>query len=123
MPPDLIKIFQVRFIDSISFFNKSIGEVLADKESYDTLMLLLSELNSLANSKKIKLPENCIDSVISKYKKLPFDITTSMHSDYLNHKKVTELHSLCEYVILEGIKYKQEYPTYAKVFSTLSSTN
>jgi ketopantoate reductase len=72
----------------------------------------------VAAAKGIKLPENCIEETIEKLMLSPQEATSSMHRDFLASKQ-TELASLTEYVVLEGLKYNVPTPTYKMIFDKL----
>lgn len=51
---------------------------------------------------------------------MPFEATTSMHTD-LTNKKQTEIGSLTEYVIKQGKSYNVPTPTYNLMLTKLHS--
>lgn len=104
-----------------SYFDRSIGEVISHQDSLETIKALIHEVMALAKAKTIKLPDDVFDRTMNRLKTLPFENTSSMHSDYKNHKPKTELNTLTGYVIEEGKKYNIETPVYEKVFNGLIS--
>ncbi len=101
-----------------SYLDKSIGEVLAHNESKLLLHSLLSELKNVADKKNIVLPENIINKTIEKMIKLPYETTSSMHSDFQKGKQ-TEVNSLTGYVVESGRQLNVLTPTYNKIYEQL----
>ncbi|HEY1045919.1 MAG TPA: 2-dehydropantoate 2-reductase [Bacteroidia bacterium] len=104
-----------------SYFDRSIGEVISHQDSLETIEALIREVMALAKAKGIELPANVFERTMNRLKTLPFENTSSMHSDYKNHKPQTELNTLTGYVIDEGKKYNIETTVYEKVFNGLKS--
>lgn len=102
-----------------SYFDKSIGEVLSDKENYETIMELIEEVKQIAKAKQIIVSEDIIVKTLKKLKSLPFETTSSMHSDFKNKKSNNELQSLTGYVLREGVKYNLETPIYNRTYAAL----
>jgi 2-dehydropantoate 2-reductase len=68
---------------------KSVGQVAADKESEKLLRSVMLEIVSIAEKKKIRLPEDIISNSIAKANRFPFSAKTSYQRDieqkgYLN---------------------------------------
>jgi 2-dehydropantoate 2-reductase len=102
-----------------SYFDKSIGEVLSDKEHYETIMELIEEVKQIAKAKQIIVSEDITEKTLKKLKALPFETTSSMHTDFKNKKLNNELASLTGYVLREGMKYNLETPIYNKTYAEL----
>jgi 2-dehydropantoate 2-reductase len=102
-----------------SYYNKCIGEILSDAESLDTICLLIDEVQKLAKAKGIYISKDIQEKTLMKLKSLPFDTTSSMHSDFKNQKQKTELTTLTGYVIKEGKKLHVSTPTFSKLFAYL----
>lgn len=102
-----------------SYFDKSIGEVLSDNEYYETIMELIEEVKEIAKAKQIIVSEDITEKTLKKLKSLPFETTSSMHSDFKNKKSNNELQSLTGYVLREGMKYNLETPIYNKTYAEL----
>jgi 2-dehydropantoate 2-reductase len=103
-----------------SYGNATIGEVVANDQSKKLLRQLISEVISLADAKGIALPENISDKIIGKASAMPFEATSSMHSDIKNGRH-SEVNSLTEYVVNEGKKLNIATPTYELMFEKLVS--
>ena len=99
-----------------TYMNMPVGKVLEDEEGKKTLIELVNELKLIADAKHIPLPADVVESTISKIEKLPFDATSSMHSDYQKGSK-TEYLSLTEYVSKLGDTYKIETPAFDKILA------
>jgi len=104
-----------------SYFNKPIGEVLADNESFETISKLIEEVKQVAEAAKITMPENISEISMNKLRSMPYETTSSMHADFKNNKEQTELDSLTGYVISEAKKYGLEVPTYIKAYERLQN--
>lgn len=100
-----------------SFFNKSIGEVM--EQHIDMFIALCIELRSLAAAKGIILPDDIVQSSIEAQKMMPYNTTTSMHSDFLRGGP-TELDTLTGYVIREAKTAGVEVPTFQFMYDTLT---
>lgn len=93
------------FISSIAslttYLNKNIGEILDSQIHEETLLQLIKEIKTIADSMNIPLSENIIEKTLAKMKKLPFETTSSMHRDCQKGGR-TEYISLTEYVSRQG---------------------
>lgn len=101
-----------------SYFDKSVGEIVSEKH-IKTVIELINEVNQIANAKSILTTEDIVEKTINKMKSLPFDTTSSMHTDFKNKNGFNELESLTNYVIEQGQKYDIETPTYIKTYNEL----
>lgn len=112
-------IFISALASATSYLNQNIGQVLSNPESKQVYVSLLHEITLVASAKGLKMPDNIIEQTIIKLEKSPQDATSSMHRDFLaNHK--TEVVSLTEFVVKEGIKFGVLTPIYQKVLAKLS---
>jgi 2-dehydropantoate 2-reductase len=102
-----------------SYFDKCIGDVLSNKEHFETIMKLIEEVKQIAKAKQIVVSEDITEKTVKKLKALPFETTSSMHSDFKNKKSNTELQSLTGFVLSEGMKYNIDTPIYKKIHSEL----
>ena len=101
-----------------SHFDASVGLVLSNPQHRAILLLLLAELKKIAESKQIHLSDNIIEKILEKMGSLPFDITSSMHTDFEN-KKPTELDSLTGIVVKLGQQLNVATPTYERLYNEL----
>lgn len=104
-PEDIItRIWRKFFLISLSatltsYYDQSIGEVLRfHREDY---FRLGDELQAIASAKGITLPVDITAQVIADQEKMPYEATTSMHTDFKNGKQ-TELETLTGYVVKSG---------------------
>lgn len=102
-----------------SYFDKCIGDVLSDKEHFETIMELIEEVKQIAKAKQIIISEDITEKTVKKLKALPFETTSSMHSDFKYRKSNTELQSLTGFVLSEGMKYNIETPIYKRILAEL----
>ncbi len=121
-PEDIItRIWQKFFLISVgatltSYYNQSIGEILQHhREDY---RLLGDELMQVARAKRIVLPDDMVEKVVADQQKMPYDATTSMHTDFRNGKQ-TELDTLTGYVVRAGQEYGIPTPAYHKMYEKL----
>ncbi|MBX7094474.1 MAG: 2-dehydropantoate 2-reductase [Flavobacteriales bacterium] len=98
-----------------SCYDRTIGEVLAQEDSYTDLLSLLDEILQLANFKQIHIHPELRMKTIEKWKSLPYSSTSSMHSDFKANSSRTELESLCVYVLKELQQYKPAEWNYGKI--------
>ncbi|AYN04493.1 ketopantoate reductase family protein [Flavobacterium sp. 140616W15] len=111
------------FISSLasatSYLNQNIGEIMENASSRNLYVSLLNEITMIAAVKGLNLPNDIVMQTILKLEKTPRDATSSMHRDLLAGKK-TELSSLTEFVVNEGLKYEIETPTYQMILDKLA---
>jgi 2-dehydropantoate 2-reductase len=97
-----------------TFLNKAIGPILENEEHRKLAYQLLTELRAVADAKKTGLPDMIIEKSIATMERMPYETTSSMHSDHLKGGK-TEYRSLTEYVVNEGKRLNVPVPEYEKV--------
>ncbi|MES2780786.1 MAG: 2-dehydropantoate 2-reductase [Bacteroidota bacterium] len=102
-----------------TYFNNCIGELITDSEKLKTAMALIEEVKQIAKAKQIGIPEEITEKTLNKLRAMPFEATSSMHSDFKNNKPANELESLTGYVVNEGRKYSIETPVYIKTYGEL----
>lgn len=102
-----------------SYYDKCIGEVLEDEESIETLIGLIDEVKLIAKAKQIIVSDDITEQTMKILNSLPYETTSSMHSDFKNNKKNTEWGTLTGYVLEEGLNYNIDTPNYKKIYSVL----
>ena len=112
-------IFLSPIATSTSYYDKPIGEILFDIESLETTKSLIEEVKQVAKAKNIKILKDITEKTLNKLKSLPFETTTSMHSDFRNKKSNNELQTLTGFVLNEGKRYAISTPTYSKLNAVL----
>jgi 2-dehydropantoate 2-reductase len=111
-------IFISALASATSYLNQNIGQILSNSKSKQLYISLLNEIVMVASAKGLKLPNNILEETIIKLEKSPQEATSSMHRDFLaNHK--TEVVSLTEFVVKEGIKYGVSTPVYQTILNKL----
>ncbi|MEO4006192.1 2-dehydropantoate 2-reductase [Flavobacterium sp. CAU 1735] len=114
-------IFVSAIATATSFYDQSVGEILENPDKRDTLLALLTEVYTLAKAKHIPLPEDSVATTLANIETLPFAATSSLHSDFKNEKKQTELDALTGYVVSEGLIYGVAAPVYEKLYTALKA--
>lgn len=110
------------FISSLagatSYTNSTIGEILENEEYKKLLYDLANEIKQVARAKKINFSEEAIQQKSDRLGSLPFDSTSSMHTDFSNGHHA-EIESLIGYVVREAQKLELPVPVYDKVYDGL----
>ncbi len=112
-------IFLSPLATATSWFDAGIGTVLATANSNETILALLDEVIQLARAKQIDLPADIRAKTLAKLTSMPFEATSSMHSDFSKQKSETELEALTGYVIREGAPFHLKAPTYERAYQAL----
>lgn len=105
-----------------SYFDKCIGELIADNEKLSMTIALIEEVKQIAKAKQIVISEDITEKTLNKLKALPFETTSSMHSDFKNNKPNNEVQALTGYVVSEGEKYNIKTPTYIAAYKELKKS-
>ncbi|MFV8328096.1 ketopantoate reductase family protein [Flavobacterium sp. ZS1P14] len=111
-------IFISALASATSYLNQNIGAVLNNPASKSIYISLLNEITSVAAAKGLAMPKDIVAQTIVKLEKSPQDATSSMHRDFLANRE-TEVASLTDYVVKEGIKYAVETPMYQMILEKL----
>lgn len=101
-----------------SAFDAPLGVVLAGTESRPLVDALLAEVQQLAAGLGIALPPEVGDRALSRMETLPYDTTSSMHSDY-QAGKPTEVESLTGYVVRASHALGLACPAYERLYARL----
>jgi 2-dehydropantoate 2-reductase len=112
-------IFISALASATSYLNQNIGEVLNHQESKAIYVSLLNEICLVASAKGLSMPQDIIQITIAKLEKSPQEATSSMHRDFLSSRN-TEVVSLTQYVVNEGVKFGIPTPTYQMVLEKLA---
>ncbi len=112
------------FISSIatltSYLDNTIGEIMADEKKEKLLDNLIEEVKSLAAAKNIVVDPTVKENALARFQSLPFEVTSSMHSDFKNKKEKTELMALTGYVVGEARRLNVKVPVYERMFEKLN---
>lgn len=103
-----------------SYLDLPIGAILNNSSHKKMLLQLLTELKNVAAAKGIQFSDDITGRTILKMEKLPYDTTSSMHSDFQKGGK-TEYHSLTEYVVKLGRELNVPTPLYDNVLEELKN--
>jgi 2-dehydropantoate 2-reductase len=101
-----------------SYYDVSFGALLTDTERKNTLISILEEILLVANAEGAEINNDVIDKTIHQLEKLPYETTSSMHSDFRAGRN-TEIQTLTGIVIKLGKKHGIPTPTYEKVYNKL----
>jgi 2-dehydropantoate 2-reductase len=102
---------------STSYFDSSIGKVL--EENLETVLNLIEEVKNLALAKGIIISDDISGKTLNMMQSMPYEVTSSMHRDYLNQKRQTEVESLTGYIVREAQKNGITTPAYYKLYAGL----
>lgn len=103
---------------STSYYNITLGEILADENKRKVLVQLIREVKEVGLKKQVTIADDIEADILNKLEKLPFETTSSMQRDFRQHKQ-TEVQSLTEYVIQEGENLRVVTPTYIELYKDL----
>ena len=103
-----------------SYFNVGFRDLLTDEKRKEITIQFLQEIIEVAKAEGIVYNENIMETIVGHIERLPFETTSSMHSDYKANRK-TELNTLTKVVIDLGSKHGIPTPIYTQVYETLSA--
>ena len=103
-----------------SYLNIPIGPILENENHKQLALKLLTEIKAVAQAQKIILPNTIIEKTLATMERMPYETTSSMHSDFKKGGK-TEYRSLTEYVVKLGRDLNVETPEYDKILVALKS--
>jgi len=102
-----------------SYLDLPVGAILENSAHLKMLKELQQELLSVARAKNIALSPGLAEASIAKMQKLPYETTSSMHSDFKKGGK-TEYQSLVQFVLDTGKEMNLHLPVYAKILQGLT---
>lgn len=100
-----------------AFYNCSFGVMMRDYPAI--IHALVTEASAIAKAKDVNLTEDIVEVVMQRLAAIPFDSTTSMHSDFISNKSQTELEVMAGYFIREGERLQIKVHTYQKMYGVL----
>lgn len=100
-----------------TYFNQSIGAIM--QMHLEDVQQLIAEASAIARVKQIKLPLEVESLVEERLKAIPFESTTSMHSDFVAQNKQTELEVMAGYMVQQGEKMNVPTPMYHQMYDKL----
>ena len=101
-----------------SYFDSSFGKLI--EETPEMIMKLIDEVKEIALAKGIQIDKDIAAKTFNFIKTLPYETTSSMHSDYKNSKSQTEVESLTGYIVHAGQQLHIETPTFNKAYKKLT---
>lgn len=102
-----------------SYYNQSIGALIADPQKLATITALIEEVKQVAQAQHIAFAADITEKSITRLQSMPYEATSSMHFDYQNHKPQTEIASLTAYVIHQGERYGLQTPVFREMYEGL----
>lgn len=103
-------------------YDKSLGEIMADKELKNQTQGIMEEIVKIAEFEGVKLRETIIEESIEKGNNFPFDTTTSYYKDVQKGKK-NEGDLFGRTIIQLGKKYNIPTPVTEKLDSIIQDKN
>lgn len=125
--PDILQVLWEKYIfisptaTATSFFNSSIGALVADEEQLKTTTALIEEVKQLSKAKRIVIPGDITERTINKLRSFPFDATSSMHRDFREGKHANELESLTGFVVRMSEAHNIATPVYRQMYEQLKT--
>ncbi len=110
-------IFISAIATATSYLNCSVRRLIEENEK--TLTQLIEEVKLIARAKGIYFNPDITVNIVNYNKLLPYETTSSMHRDYQNLKRNTEVETLTGYIVREGQKLGIEVPAFAKAYRQL----
>ena len=102
-----------------SYFNNSVGEILADKSKNEFLISLLKEVNQIAFAKGIIFEKDMVSVTMEKLHSFPFETTSSMQRDFQKPNTQTELETITGFIVRAGQQLNIETPTFKIAYEGL----
>ena len=102
-----------------SYFDKTIGALLADENCFDMVRTLIKEVHQVALARQVPVSNDIIEKTIARLQGMPYDATTSMHQDIRDKKPENEAASLTGYVLSEGARFNIALPAYEEAYRRL----
>lgn len=101
-----------------SYLDICLGKILEHAGNCAQLSGLLDEITAVARAEKIVLAEDIVSVSLEKMRKLPYDTTSSMHSDF-QKGNLTEYRSLTGHVVHLARKHGIATPHYDRILNGL----
>lgn len=103
-----------------SYFNVGFRDLFTDENRKITTLHVFEEIIAVAKAEGINFDFDIMETTIRHIERLPFETTSSMHSDFLAGRKA-ELETLTAIVVKLGKKHNIKTPNYQKVYTSLLS--
>ncbi|MHC5309201.1 ketopantoate reductase family protein [Myroides sp. LJL116] len=102
-----------------TYYNASFNEIIAKYPGQ--IKELLQEAISVAQGLNISIPKGLAETIMENFNNNPAGSTTSMHSDFLAHKTITELDTMGGYIVRQADALGIAVPLYTKMYIKLLS--
>ncbi|MDM1379129.1 ketopantoate reductase family protein [Myroides marinus] len=100
-----------------AYFDFSFGGVM--EHHPEEMKQLITEACSIGKKKGVALSEDVVEVIMERLKAIPYESTTSMHSDFKALKEHNELGIMGGYMVKQGIVLGVETPMYKKMCTYL----
>ncbi|MGL5275445.1 ketopantoate reductase family protein [Myroides sp.] len=100
-----------------AYFDSSFGGVM--EHHPEEMQQLITEASSIGKKKGVALSEDVVEVIMERLKAIPYESTTSMHSDFKALKEHNELGIMGGYMVKQGIVLGVETPMYKKMCTYL----
>ncbi|MDM1397880.1 2-dehydropantoate 2-reductase [Myroides odoratimimus] len=100
-----------------AYYDSSFGGVM--EHHPDEMRQLITEASAIGKKKGVALDEDVVEVIIERLKAIPYESTTSMHSDFAAFKEHNELGIMGGYMVKQGIAQGVETPMYKKMCNYL----
>ncbi|MDR0195174.1 MAG: 2-dehydropantoate 2-reductase [Myroides sp.] len=100
-----------------SYFDSPFGAVM--EHHPEEIKQLITEASSIGKKKGVTLSEDVVQVIIERLKAIPYESTTSMHSDFKALKEHNELGIMGGYMVKQGIVLGIDTPMYKKMCTYL----
>ena len=100
--------------------NKTFGEIMENADLRERLRKTIEEVKSIANARKIELPEDIVDKTLESISRFAYDTKTSMQIDR-ERGKDTEIDIFTNYIIKSGKELKISTPLHDGIHSQLKT--
>ncbi len=98
--------------------NKTFGEIMENADWRERLKKMIKEVKSIADARKIELPEDIVNKTLESIGRFAYDTKTSMQVDR-ERGKDTEIDIFTKYIIKSGKKLGIPTPLHNEIYSQL----
>jgi len=100
--------------------NKTFGEIMENAGLRERLKKMIEEVKSIADARKIDLPEDIVDKTLESIGRFAYDTKTSMQVDR-ERGKDTEIDIFTKYIIKSGKELDIPTPLHNEIYSQLKT--
>ena len=98
--------------------NKTFGEIMGNAGLRERLRKMIAEVKSIADARKIELPEDIVNKTMENIGRFAYDTKTSMQVDR-ERGRDTEIDIFTEYIIKSGKELDIPTPLHNEIYSQL----